>query len=482
MVTLRRGRARPCASSLLTNDDGIHAEGLRAAAEAFGEFAELVVVAPDREQSACGHSLTLNRPVRLEEVRPGQFSVDGTPTDCVNLAVHWLLRDQPVDLVVSGINYGLNLGDDVTYSGTVSAALEAHLLGLPAIAFSQQIGEETSFARAAKVAATLVRGLLEHGHPAAAPCSTSTCRRRRPKGVRFTRLARRVYEQVVVERGDPRGRRYFWIGGEPRWEEGPDCDHAAVTAGMVSITPLRLDLTDYGALEEQSGVIAASSRAPGVGRLRDGYAYQRERMVRELERRGIADPRVLEALRSVPRHLFVRDQFLAKAYGNYTLPIGAAQTLSQPYIVARMTELLAIQPAHRVLEIGTGSGYQTAVLASLARWVYSMERIPELARAAIQRMRDLKLDNVKIQAFDGTVGWAKAAPFDRILVAAGAPAAPAPLLEQLAVDGLLLLPEGDRERQRLVRYHRRARKVEREEGEDVGFVPLIGRHGWAEKP
>ena len=150
---------------LLTNDDGIHAEGLRAAAEVFGEFAELVVVAPDREQSACGHSLTLNRPVRLEEVRPGQFSVDGTPTDCVNLAVHWLLRDQPVDLVVSGINYGLNLGDDVTYSGTVSAALEAHLLGLPAIAFSQQIGEETSFARAAKVAATLVRGLLEHGAP-----------------------------------------------------------------------------------------------------------------------------------------------------------------------------------------------------------------------------------------------------------------------------------------------------------------------------
>ncbi len=124
---------------LLTNDDGIHAEGLRAAAEALGEFAELVVVAPDREQSACGHSLTLNRPLRLEEVRPGQFSVDGTPTDCVNLAVHWLLRDQPVDLVVSGINYGLNLGDDVTYSGTVSAALEAHLLGLPAIAFSQQI-------------------------------------------------------------------------------------------------------------------------------------------------------------------------------------------------------------------------------------------------------------------------------------------------------------------------------------------------------
>jgi protein-L-isoaspartate(D-aspartate) O-methyltransferase len=212
--------------------------------------------------------------------------------------------------------------------------------------------------------------------------------------------------------------------------------------------------------------------------LRDGYAYQRERMVRDLERRGIRDQRVLEAMGSVPRHRFVRDQYLSKAYGNYTLPIGGAQTLSQPYIVARMTELLAIAPEHRVLEIGTGSGYQTAVLAALAGWVYSMERLPELARAAIQRMRDLKLDNVKIQAFDGTVGWAKAAPFDRILVAAGAPSAPSALLEQLKEDGLLLIPEGDRKSQRLVRYHRRPRRIEREVGEEVGFVPLIGRHAW----
>jgi 5'-nucleotidase len=244
---------------LLTNDDGIHAEGLAAAAEAFAAFAEVVVVAPDREQSACGHSLTLNRPLRLEEVRAGRFAVDGTPTDCVNLAVHWMLRDQTIDLVASGINYGLNLGDDVTYSGTVSAALEAHLLGLPAIAFSQQIGDETSFERSARVAAGLAQGLLERGVPERMllnvnlPAAQAT-------GVRLTRLARRDYEQVVVERGDPRGRRYFWIGGEPRWEEGPDCDHAAVTAGLVSVTPLRLDLTDYTVLEEQPGMIAALSR------------------------------------------------------------------------------------------------------------------------------------------------------------------------------------------------------------------------------
>jgi 5'-nucleotidase len=244
---------------LLTNDDGIHAEGLLAAADVFAEFADVVVVAPDREQSACGHSLSLNRPLRLIETAAGRFAVDGTPTDCVNLAVHWVLRDQPVDLVVSGINHGLNLGDDVTYSGTVSAALEAHLLRLPAIAFSQQLAQETSFARAARLAGALVRGLLDRGvaermllnvNLPAVPAS----------GVRLTRLARRVYEQVVVERGDPRGRRYFWIGGEPRWEEGPDCDHAAVTAGMVSVTPLRLDLTDYDGLAERDDFAAALGR------------------------------------------------------------------------------------------------------------------------------------------------------------------------------------------------------------------------------
>jgi len=257
---VKRSSRRP--RILLTNDDGIHAEGLEAAAEALAEFADVVVVAPDREQSACGHALSLDRPLRLVERGAGRFAVDGTPTDCVNLAVHWVLREDPVDLVVSGINHGLNLGDDVTYSGTVSAALEAHLLGLPAVALSQQLGEETSFARSARVSAALVRGLFDHGvsprmllnvNLPAVPSS----------GVRLTRLARRVYEQVVEERGDPRGRRYFWIGGEPRWEEGPDCDHAAVSTGLVSITPLRLDLTDYEGLDAHAEVITALGRLVG---------------------------------------------------------------------------------------------------------------------------------------------------------------------------------------------------------------------------
>ena len=208
-------------------------------------------------------------------------------------------------------------------------------------------------------------------------------------------------------------------------------------------------------------------------------ALQRERMVRELvAARGVRDPRVLDAMRRVPRHLFVRPHLRAQAYGDHALPIGAAQTISQPYVVARMTELLEVGPAHKVLEVGTGSGYQTAILALLARWVYSLERVSELAHQAIQRLRELELGNVKVQAFDGTVGWSEAAPFDRILVAAGAPRAPEPLLDQLADGGLLLVPEGDARTQRLVLYRRQRGKVRRRVGEQVSFVPLVGRHGW----
>jgi len=209
--------------------------------------------------------------------------------------------------------------------------------------------------------------------------------------------------------------------------------------------------------------------------------YLRERMVRELvESRGVRDERVLAAMREVPRHLFVREHLMSQAYGDHALPIGAAQTISQPFVVARMSELLEIDPAHKVLELGTGSGYQTAILARLARWVYSLERIPELAHQAIHRMRQLGILNVKIQAFDGTIGWSEVAPFDRILVTAGAPDAPRPLLEQLAPKGRLLVPEGERRKQRLVLYERLAKGIRRRELDEVAFVPLLGRFGWTE--
>jgi len=216
--------------------------------------------------------------------------------------------------------------------------------------------------------------------------------------------------------------------------------------------------------------------------LRD-YPVRREQMVsKQLAARGIRDERVLDAMRRVPRHLFVPEHMAHRAYGDHAMPLGSTgQTISQPYVVARMSELLEVAPEHSVLEIGTGSGYQTAILAHLARRVYSLERVDELTREAIQRMRELGLDNVKVQTFDGTVGWSEFAPFDRILVTAGAPRVPKPLLDQLAAGGRLVIPEGSRLDQRLMVYAKDAEgNVHRTAGEAVVFVPLVGRHGWQE--
>ena len=213
----------------------------------------------------------------------------------------------------------------------------------------------------------------------------------------------------------------------------------------------------------------------------DPYKYRRDRMVRkQIEARGVRDPRVLEAMREAPRHLFVREHLRAQAYEDFALPIECAQTISQPYVVARMTELLDLAETHSVLEIGTGSGYQTLILARLAARVFSLERIGELARRAIERLRPFALDNVKIQTFDGTFGWSDVGPFDRIMVTAAAPRVPRPLLEQLADGGKLVVPEGERDSQRLVLYERVPGGLHKELGETVSFVPLIGRHGWAE--
>ncbi len=201
-------------------------------------------------------------------------------------------------------------------------------------------------------------------------------------------------------------------------------------------------------------------------------------MVRNLRSRGIVDARVLEAMRRIPRHRFVRGSLQHQAYSEHALPIGSEQTISQPYIVARTTEWLKVGEQDTVLEVGTGSGYHTSVLALLARWVFSLERIPELAKGAIQRVRELGIDNVKIQIFDGTFGWSDVGPFDRIIVTAGAPKAPPPLLDQLKIGGRMVIPEGDREGQRLILYERTEKGLQRTEGEAVTFVPLLGRHGW----
>jgi 5'-nucleotidase len=247
---------------LVTNDDGVFSEGLRLLASSLREIAEVVVVAPDREQSATGHSLTLHRPLRMQQLEDSVYSVDGTPTDCVNLAVLWLLKDNPPDLVVSGINFGFNLGDDVTYSGTVSATFEGTLLGIPSLAFSQEVAEGFSFARGVEVARRFVDVLTAESLPEDLLLNVNI-----PageiRGVRLTRLGTRVYKQAVVEKVDPRGRNYFWIAGTPEWQEEEGTDHAAVSTGHVSVTPLHLDLTDYRGLESYDWLLDRLRAEPG---------------------------------------------------------------------------------------------------------------------------------------------------------------------------------------------------------------------------
>jgi len=234
---------------LVTNDDGIYSEGLRKLADALKSVGDVVIVAPDREQSAASHALTLNRPLRLLEIESNEWIVDGTPTDCVNLAVLYLMKNKRPDIVVSGINFGPNLGDDVTYSGTISAAFEGALLNIPSIACSALVGEHFSFDRCASMAAELTAIVLNgQRNPAVVlnvnfPVSEF-------KGVRITKLGKRMYSEGVIERLDPRGKKYFWIGGEPPiWHQGEGTDFEAVEQGFVSITPLHLDLTHHQSIE-----------------------------------------------------------------------------------------------------------------------------------------------------------------------------------------------------------------------------------------
>ncbi len=210
------------------------------------------------------------------------------------------------------------------------------------------------------------------------------------------------------------------------------------------------------------------------------FARARERMVREqLLARDITDRRVLEAMGSVPRHIFVPDDLQHLAYRDAPLPIGQRQTISQPYIVALMTQLLALRGDETVLEIGTGSGYQAAVLARLARRLYTMERIPELAAAAAERLDQLGIDNVEVLARDGSAGLPEHAPYDGVIVTAGAPRVPEPLKEQLADGGRLVLPVGSQEGQLLELWKRKGEVFDRDIVAPVAFVPLLGDEGWA---
>ena len=211
------------------------------------------------------------------------------------------------------------------------------------------------------------------------------------------------------------------------------------------------------------------------------YAHERTLMVdRFVVARGITDQRVIQAMREVPRHLFVPQMVAAKAYGASALPIGAKQTISQPYIVARMIELLGLTGKEKVLEIGTGTGYQTVVLSKICARVFSIERINELALRAAELIREMKIYNATVKVFDGTYGWSDQAPFDRIIVAAAAPSVPEPLVQQLARTGRLVIPIGPEGNQKLARVTRVGTGVQIEDCGSAEFVPLVGRFGWKE--
>lgn len=241
---------------LVTNDDGVAAEGILALARAVSEIGDVFVVAPDRERSAAGHSLTLHHPLRATELSKNRYVIDGTPTDCVNWGAQYLLKDRKPDLILSGINFGLNVGDDVTYSGTVSAAFEGAIIGVSSIAFSQEIAGGFSFDAAGRFAEALARSVLERPLAAGTLLNVNIpageiC------GVKAARMGRRIYEEGILEKVDPRGRKYYWIGaGASSGDVEEGTDLWAISEKYISVTPLHIDLTDYRGLQDMNTLLS----------------------------------------------------------------------------------------------------------------------------------------------------------------------------------------------------------------------------------
>ena len=252
---------------LVTNDDGIHAPGLQVAFEASQKLGNVVIIAPEHDNSAASHSLTMNRPLRVRQIERNIFTINGTPTDCVTIGIGKILQKKP-DLVISGINPGPNLGDDVSYSGTVSAAIEATMLGVPSVAVSLAAESEPyHYDTAVKFIVKLAGIILEEGLPKDTLLNVNipNTTPERIRGVAFTRRGRRLYEDAIKETYDPWGRRHYWIGGgTPSFDAGEDTDSAAIRVNKISITPMHLDPTNYEALkllkESWADILASSTK------------------------------------------------------------------------------------------------------------------------------------------------------------------------------------------------------------------------------
>jgi len=242
---------------LVTNDDGVYSEGITALSRALRSIGDVYVVAPEREQSAIGHALTLHRPLRFEKVNNKVYFINGTPTDCVVLGVNKLLPRKP-DIIVSGINTGGNMGDDITYSGTVAAAIEGTFLGIPSIAVSLVVRDLKSsgnqpkpigLQEAVRFTKRLISIVLGNGLPPDTLLNVNVPDIPKSKGIKLTRQGKRVYDNSIQEMLDPRGKKHYWIGGgTPLWHAGEDTDFEAIQKGFISITPIHLDLTNYNAL------------------------------------------------------------------------------------------------------------------------------------------------------------------------------------------------------------------------------------------
>lgn len=237
---------------LVSNDDGFFSFGIKTLEKAIRPLGKVITVAPDQERSAASHSLTLHRPLRVKKIKPDLFAVDGTPTDCITIGVKELLP-RPPDIIVSGINSSPNLGDDVHYSGTVSAAIEGGIMGIPSIAISLMTVEGLGyFETAGRFAAKLVRKVLKEGLPPGIILNVNVPNvpSKQIKGYQFTKQGKRNYGDIIAERLDPRGRKYYWLGGNQfGFEDIPGSDCNAVLANYISITPLRVNLTDHRYLE-----------------------------------------------------------------------------------------------------------------------------------------------------------------------------------------------------------------------------------------
>jgi len=238
---------------LVSNDDGIYSDGIRVLAEQLKKIARVVVAAPDREKSAASHSLTLHRPLRIQNIKKNYYAISGTPTDCITLGVYEILKKKP-DLIVSGINHGGNLGDDVHYSGTVSAAMEGAIMGIPAIAMSLVTRDDNPrYLPAAQFAVRLARQVAKNGlpHGMVLNVNVPNCPAKKIKGYAYCKLGKRNYGDIIVEKLDPRNKKYYWIGGdESGYDDIPGSDCNAILEKKISITPLQVDMTSYAFLEK----------------------------------------------------------------------------------------------------------------------------------------------------------------------------------------------------------------------------------------